>query len=181
MRKYETVDKNSYLCKNEIKKQMKTKNITDKQEIENILRKCAYCTVGLVDEEGNPYTVPMNFAYHEGVIYLHSGYSGSKVEMARKHPQVCVSFCEGHELVYMHKQMACSYSMKSRSVICRGTVHFVEEMEEKRRLLDIFMRHYTDNECGYSEPAVRNVLIWAIKVEKMTCRSFGLRASEANS
>ena len=35
-----------------------------------------------------------------------------------------------HELVYMHRQVACSYSMKSRSVICHGKVHFVEDMEE---------------------------------------------------
>ena len=157
---------------------MKTITITDRKEIENIIRKCAYCNVALTDAEGHPYVFPMNFAYHEGCIYLHSGHEGTKVEMARLHPEVCISFCEGHELVYMHKQMACSYSMKSRSVICRGHVHFVDDATEKRRLLDIFMRHYTDNECSYSEPAVRNVLIWEIRGEEMTCRSFGLRAKE---
>lgn len=157
---------------------MKTISITDRREIEGIINKCPYCTLSMVDAEGNPYAVPMNFAYHEGTIYLHSGYTGSKVEMVRRNPHVCITFCDGHELVYMHKQMACSYSMKSKSVICKGSVRFVEDMYEKRRLLDIFMRHYTDNECGYSEPAVRNVLIWAIEVEEMTCRSFGLRAHE---
>ena len=113
-----------------------------------------------------------------GVIYLHSGPEGSKVEMVTKHPQVCITFCEGHELVYMHRQVACSYSMKSRSVICRGKVHFVEDMEEKRRVLDMLMKQYTENECKYSEPAVRNVKIWEVKVEKISCRSFGLRPSE---
>ena len=157
---------------------MKTVNISDRKELENIINKCAYCTVGLVDAKGEPYVIPMNFAYHEGYIYLHSGYEGSKVEMIKHNPQVCICFCEGHELVYMHKQMACSYSMKSRSVICRGKVEFVEEMEEKRRLLDIFMKHYTDNDCGYSDAAVRNVLMWAGKVEQISGRSFGLRPSE---
>lgn len=157
---------------------MKTIQITNKKEIEAIIKKCAYCNVGLVNENGEPYVIPMNFAYHEGIIYLHSGYSGSKVEMVRRHPQVCITFCDGHELVYMHREMACSYSMKSRSVICRGKVSFIEDMEAKRRALDIFMRHYTDNECGYSDPAVRNVLIWKVPVEEITCRSFGLRANE---
>ena len=143
---------------------MKTITITDPVQIEGIIRKCPYCIVGITDLEGNPYTVPMNFAYQDGVIYLHSGPEGSKVEMATKHPQVCITFCEGHELVYMHRQVACSYSMKSRSVIWR--------------ILDMLMKQYTENECRYAEPAVRNVRIWEVKVEEMSCRSFGLRPSE---
>ena len=98
--------------------------------------------------------------------------------MVARHPQVCINFCEGNELVYMHKQVACSYSMKSRSVICKGKVRFIEAMDEKRRILDLFMKQYTDNVCGYAEPAVRNVKIWEVKVEKISCKSFGLRPSE---
>ena len=157
---------------------MKTQNITDPQEIADIIGRCPYCILSLIDEEGNPYAIPMNFAYHEGVVYLHSGSEGTKMEAVRHNPNVCLTFCEGHELVYIHQQVACSYSMKSRSVVCRGKVHFIEELEEKRRILQIFMRHYTDNECGFSAPAVRNVVIWAIPVTQMTCKSFGLRAAE---
>lgn len=157
---------------------MKTIAITDPAEIEDIIRKCPYCMVGITDLQGNPYVIPMNFAYRDGVIYLHSGPDGGKLEMVKQHPQVCITFCEGHELVYMHRQVACSYSMKSRSVICRGNVRFIEEMDEKRNILDLVMRHYIDYEFKYSEPAVRNVKIWEVKVEKMTCKSFGLRPSE---
>ena len=157
---------------------MKTIAITDPAEIEAIIRKCPYCMVGITDLQGNPYVIPMNFAYRDGVIYLHSGPDGGKLEMVKQHPQVCITFCEGHELVYMHRQMACSYSMKSRSVMCRGNVRFIEEMDEKRNILDLVMRHYVDYEFKYSEPAVRNVRIWGVKVGKMTCKSFGLRPSE---
>ena len=55
---------------------MKTIAITDAAEIEAIIRKCPYCTVGITDPEGNPYVVPMNFAYRDGIIYLHSGPEG---------------------------------------------------------------------------------------------------------
>ena len=105
---------------------MKTITITDRRQIEDIIRKCPYCTVGMTDKEGNPYIVPMNFAWKNDTVYLHSGPEGSKVEMVVRHPQVCINFCEGHELVYMHKQVACSYSMKSRSVICKGKVRFID-------------------------------------------------------
>ena len=66
---------------------MKTIAITELTEIEAIIRKCPYCTVGITDLEGNPYVVPMNFAYRDGIIYLHSGPEGSKVTMAEKHPR----------------------------------------------------------------------------------------------
>lgn len=157
---------------------MKTISITDPKEIEHIIRSCSYCMLGLTDTEGNPYVIPMNFAYENGVIYLHSGQEGGKVTMAERHPEVCITFCEGGELVYMHRQMACSYSMKARSVMCRGQVSFITDPEEKRRAMRLLMQQYTDNECNFSEPAIRNVKVWRIAVEKMTCKSFGLRASE---
>ena len=157
---------------------MKTITITDPLQVEEIIRKCPYCTVSTIDLEGNPYAIPMNFAYQDGVIYLHSGPEGGKIEMVTRYPQVCITFCEGRELVYMHRQVACSYSMKSRSVVCRGKVRFIEEMDEKRQVLDILMKQYTENECGYAEPAVRSVKVWEVRVEKLTCRSFGLRPSE---
>ena len=45
-------------------------------------------------------------------------------------------------------------------------VEFIEDMEEKRRALDIIMRHYTKDQFSYSDPAVRNVKVW-----ESTCRS----------
>lgn len=59
---------------------MKTITITDRRQIEDIIRKCPYCTVGMTDKEGNPYIVPMNFAWENDTVYLHSGPEGNKVE-----------------------------------------------------------------------------------------------------
>lgn len=73
---------------------MKTISITDSQEIEKIIRSCPYCMVGITDQEGRPYVLPMNFAYEEGIIYLHSGPEGGKLEMVRRHPDVCITFCD---------------------------------------------------------------------------------------
>jgi len=157
---------------------MKTITITDQKEIEEIIRKCTCCSVAMVDLEGNPYVIPMNFAYKDHTIYLHSGPEGSKMKMIARHPRVCISFCEGQELVYQSEQIACSYSMRSRSVMCAGEVHFIEELEEKRAALEFFMKQYTDNACGFAKPSLQNVKVWAVKVDKMTCKAFGLRASE---
>ena len=157
---------------------MKTFIIEDKQRIESIILHCDACFVGITDLEGNPYVVPMNFGYENGVLYLHSGPEGSKLEMLEHNNNVCITFSIGHKLVYQHEKVACSYSMRSESAICRGKVTFIEDMDEKRRILDLFMKQYTDNACSYAEPAVRNVKIWEVKVDEISCKSFGLRPSE---
>lgn len=156
---------------------MKTIQMTEQKEMEAVIQSCPYCMLGLIDDDGFPYVIPLNFAYADGVIYLHSGPNGTKQSLLARLPRVCVTFCQGHELVWMHPQMACSYSMKSKSVVCRGRVRPLEE-EEKRHALDLMMRHYTDQPCGYSAPAVRHVQVWAVQVDSMTGRSFGLKPSE---
>lgn len=157
---------------------MKTFIITDKQRLESIILHADSCFVGITDLEGNPYVIPMNFGYKDGVIYLHSGPEGSKVAMLERNNQVCITFSVGHQLVYQHKNVACSYSMRSESAMCRGKVVFIEDMDEKRRALNIIMEHYTDDEFSYSEPAVRNVKVWQVTIEQMTGKVFGLRADE---
>ena len=158
---------------------MKTLRITDPQEIQQIISRCPYCMVGIATAPGQaPYVLPMNFAWEDGTVYLHSGPTGRKLELMKQSPDISLTFCEGHELVWMHEQMACSYSMKSRSVMCHGEAEPVEDLAEKRRILTLLMRHYTDTPCGFSEAAVRHVCIWRVQARDISCRSFGLRPSE---
>ncbi|WP_294470782.1 pyridoxamine 5'-phosphate oxidase family protein [uncultured Bacteroides sp.] len=157
---------------------MKTVIIEDKQRIESIILRCDVCFVGITDLEGNPYVVPMNFGYENGTVYLHSAPEGGKVEMLEHNNHVCITLSHGHNLVYQHEKVACSYSMRSESAMCRGKVTFIEDLDEKRRALDIIMRHYADKEFVYSEPAVRNVKVWQVPVEQMSGKVFGLRANE---
>lgn len=157
---------------------MKTLILEDKQRIESILARCEVCFVGITDLAGNPYVLPMNFGYRDGVLYLHSGPEGSKLEMLARNNNVCITFCTGHEIVYQHPKMACSYSMRSESAVCLGKVRFIEDMEEKRRALDCIMQHYTQNECSYSDPSVRHVKVWEVTIESMTGKEFGRRAYE---
>ena len=99
---------------------MKTIVIEDKQRIESIILQADACFVGITDLEGNPYVVPMNFGYENDTLYLHSGPEGGKIEMLQHNNNVCITFSLGHKLVYQHKQVACSYSMRSESAMCRG-------------------------------------------------------------
>ncbi len=152
---------------------MKTVEITDLKEMEDIIAKCDICYAGFADTDGTPYVIPMNFGYKEGVIYLHSAPEGSSLRILERNNKICVTFSTDHKLVFQHPQVACSYRMKSKSVITWGRVDFEEDFDKKTEALNIIMSQYSDKEFKYSDPAVVNVKIWKIKIEKMTCKAFG--------
>jgi len=152
---------------------MKTLTHTDKEFIEEVIRKCDICSVGMVDEDGVPYVLPMNFGYKDGVVYLHSAQEGRSISILEKNPKVCISFCSDTDLVFQHPKVACSYRMRSKSVIGWGNVVFEDDYNKKVEVLNIIMSQYSDKTFEYSHPAVINVKIWKVELEKVTCKEFG--------
>lgn len=152
---------------------MKTLVHTDKGLIEEVIRKCDVCYVGLADTDGTPYVLPMNFGYQDGVVYLHSAQEGRSISILGRNPRVCVTFCTDRELVFQHPEVACSYRMRSRSVIGWGKARFEEDLERKTDALNVIMRQYSDKKFRYSDPAVKNVKIWIVELEEMNCKEFG--------
>lgn len=141
--------------------------------MEDVIAQCDICFVGLVDKDGSPYVLPMNFGYNDGTIILHSASEGKHIRLIESDNRVCITFCSGGKLLYQHPDVACSYSMQSKSVMCRGKIQFIEDMVEKEAALKLFMKNYSDREFKFSAPAVKNVAVWMIKVDEMTGKSFG--------
>jgi len=152
---------------------MKTVSHNNKDLIESIIRKCDICFIGVVTPDNMPYVLPMNFGFDNDVIYLHSAPSGKVIACLEQNPNICITFSTDHQLAFQHPQVACSYRMKSKSVVAMGRVSFVADMEEKRIALNIIMKQYSEKEFQYSDPAVRNVKIWKVPVDEITCKEFG--------
>ena len=153
---------------------MKTFSLVEKEQFEAIIRTCKLCFVGMADENGIPYVLPMNFGYDDGVIYLHSAQEGRSIRTLEKNSRVCISFCTEPELIRQHPDVACSYRMKAASVICEGSVEFEENFDEKVNVLNIIMKQYIDRSFTYSTPAVNNVKIWKVAIEKVSAKEFGV-------
>lgn len=153
---------------------MKTVVFEDKERIEEVISKSDICFVGMVDTDNTPYVIPMNFGYQDGVLYLHSGPEGRAINILNQNNQVCITFSIDHELVFQHPKVACSYRMKAKSVICYGKVNFIENLDDKRKVLDIIMRHYSGREFEYSDPAVKNVKIWEIPLDRVSAKEYGV-------
>jgi len=146
---------------------MRQRFVTDRSEMEAIIRKCQVCHVAMVDTEGFPYVLPFNFGYDDGVIYLHSARHGKKITVLENNPNVCIEFSTDYELRYQSQQVGCSYTMKYRSVLAYGKVEFIEDPDEKSRIMDIVMRNYSPGNFTYNPPSLKEVHCWIVRIAKM--------------
>ncbi len=153
---------------------MRKVSFNDPKRVKDVISECRVCYAGMVDSSLKPYVVPFNFGYEEGVIYLHSAAKGKKIDILKNNPSVCVAFSTGHELKFINEGVACSYGMKFRSVLAYGNVVFVEDPDEKKRILNVIMKHYTGkDDFSYNMPAVMDVCVYKVMVEEFTGKESG--------
>lgn len=157
---------------------MKTIEITDLSKIETIIAKAKVCYVALCEPTGIPYVFPMNFGYQDGIFYLHSGKEGRKINILHQNRRICLNINVENELVWQHPDVACSYSMRSKSLTVEGEVEFIEDYDKKVEILNLMMQHYTQRKFTYSAPAINNVLVWKVNPQKISCRAFGQSAKK---
>lgn len=144
---------------------------SNKQRLEKIIKQCKVCQVAMVDGD-RPYQVTMNFGYKDKVIYLHSGKKGKKIDILKKNNNVSVMFYTDTELFAYHEQIGCSWRMRYKSVIAYGKLTFIEDFEEKKAALFEIMKTYTQKEVKFSKPAIDNVLVMKVVIERWSGRSF---------
>ncbi len=155
---------------------MRTHFIHDRNEIDAILKQCKTCYVGMsVDDV--PYVLPMNFALDGDRVILHSAQQGRMWETIKKNPKVCINWTLGEELAWQDEQVACSYRVRSKSVIVEGTAEIIDDMDEKERIVKQFMTQYSDLSFKFNAPAIRNVGILLVPIAKITAKEFGAKPS----
>ena len=78
------------------------REITDRQELLDVMARCDVCRLALNDESGYPYVVPLNFGMEErdGTLYLlfHGAMTGTKYDRMERDPRVTFEMDCGHML-----------------------------------------------------------------------------------
>ena len=151
---------------------MRTHLIHDREEIDAILKQCRTCYVAM-SENDVPYVLPMNFAMDGDRVILHSAQSGRMWETIKKNPKVCINWTLGEDLAWQDLEVACSYRVKSKSVIVEGTAEIIDDTNEKERLFRHFMTQYSDLTFKFNAPAIRNVGVIVVPITRLTAKEFG--------
>ncbi len=114
--------------------------VESRDEMETLLREETVGYLGL-SMDGQPYVVPLNYAYVEGKIYFHCALTGKKLDCIRANPQVCFTVARQTGRVRDHEgQDPCH--VDSDSVICTGVARIIETLEERQSVLDAFNRRF---------------------------------------
>jgi len=153
---------------------MRTLFIQNREEIDKIIRACKTCYLAMSDND-LPYVLPMNFALDGDSVILHSAQSGRMWETLKKNQNVCINWTLGEDLAWQDVKVGCSYRVKSRSVLVEGKVEFIDDFDEKTRCMNLMMSQYSDREFKFSKPAIENVGIIKVVIEKITAKEFGAK------
>jgi nitroimidazol reductase NimA-like FMN-containing flavoprotein (pyridoxamine 5'-phosphate oxidase superfamily) len=144
------------------------REITDHSMILQILQSADVCRIAMADDN-IPYIVAMNFglAPHGQALYFHCAHEGKKIHILKKNNTVCFQVDVGHDF-FLH-EVACGCSMKYRSVVGMGTMHFVTDRIEKIEALQIIMHHYTQKWGHvFKEPMIDKTTILRLDIKKIT-------------
>ena len=146
----------------------KDREITDFNEMIEIVKKCDSCVLAL-NEEGFPYLIPMNFGMdiEDGQLYLyfHCASEGKKLDLIRKDNRVSFEMDCEHKLVLQEEEMECT--MGYASVIGQGTIEFVAE-EDKLQALKVLMRQYRSEDFQFDTRMLKVTTVLKMKVIHMT-------------
>ena len=128
-----------------------------------------------MSENGFPYVLPMNFALDGDFVILHSAQSGRMWETLKKNQNVCINWTLGEDIKWQNVTVGCSYRVQSKSVLVEGKAEFVNDFNEKTRCLELLMAQYSEREFKFSKPAVENVGIIKVAIEKISAKEFGAK------
>jgi len=140
---------------------------TDREIIDAIIRRASVCRIGLCDD-GRPYVVPVCFGYEDDTLYFHSAPRGRKLDVLRQNSAVCFEFDVDLEIV--PSKSACEWSMRYRSVVGFGDASLVEDLEEKRKALDVIVAQYGGQPTEYPASTLGKTAVVKIEVQSMTAK-----------
>ena len=146
------------------------REIKDRQEIYDVLRKCDVIRLG-INTPDYPYVVPMNFGMEtEGdnlMLWLHSATEGLKLERIKEDNRVGFEADCSHKLIV--NEAACKFTMEYESVIGCGNIVICSDDDDKLRGLSAIMRQYApDNDFTFPKPALAAVCVLRLDVLQIT-------------
>ncbi|MDY4747431.1 MAG: pyridoxamine 5'-phosphate oxidase family protein [Candidatus Fimisoma sp.] len=101
------------------------KQLLSEQETLRVLEEGKTGIVGVLGDDGYPYTVPINYVSLEDKIYFHSAKKGHKVDAIAKEPKVSMTVVEKDDVVSRE------FTTYFRSIQLFGKAYVVEDEAER--------------------------------------------------
>src|SRR5919107_2700648 len=124
---------------------VKKYEIHSKHKMIEFLNSQSVGRIASLDSNGYPQVIPMNFVFHNAVVYMHSHPFGEKLDNIQRNPNVGfevdqhICFLPSY---YFHPSDASQADTLYISVVIKGKASIVEDNEEKASALNALMKKY---------------------------------------
>ena len=152
----------------------KDREITDPKIIEEFLSSQHVIRIGFFDKKNEEvYIVPVNYGHilndNQYIFYFHGGKGGRKYELSKEEPNVGFEIDGNYKVI--EGTEACKYSANYQSIIGNGKVKILQDLEEKKKGLDVIMKHTTGkSNFEYNPRMLENVQVYQLTVSKLSCK-----------
>ncbi len=149
----------------------KEREITERDEIIAVMKKCDSVTLALNDSDGWPYAVKLNFGLDvesDGTIrlYFHSAQEGHKLDLMRADSRAAFEMDCSHQLQYFPERGFCT--MAYESVAGRGRIRFLAEDEKQAALEKLMQQYHPSGESGFNPAAIPITAVYCLSVESVS-------------
>lgn len=117
-------------------------HIEDKESLLEILNSCEYGTLSLIDGD-SPYSVPLNFSWHDESIIFHGANEGKKIALITQNPKASFSVVKPYSFIpsyFSDTTSACPATQFFASIIFDGEVKIINDLEKKAAALNSLMQ-----------------------------------------
>ncbi|MEW5911726.1 MAG: pyridoxamine 5'-phosphate oxidase family protein [Thermodesulfobacteriota bacterium] len=142
------------------------KQLRQPAELEDILRRGEVLRLAM-SRYDQPYLVPLNYVFHQGRIYMHTGHQGYKHWYLEANPRVCFEVTV--DAAPVPAPLPCKWDYRYRSIIGFGRVSVVHDEAERLEGLGALTRRFMGPEAPeMAEEALGRACVLRLDIESMT-------------
>ena len=142
------------------------KQLLSKEETIEILNSCTAGVLGVIGDDGYPYTVPVSYAYKDKKIFIHSAIKGHKIDSIIKNDKVSFTVIDKDEVIQE------TFTSHFRSVIIFGRGRIIKEDSEKQSALESLVEKYSPDYIKEGKEEIKKdwdrVSLIEIEIQHMT-------------
>lgn len=142
------------------------KQLLTREEAIDILKSCTSGVLGVIGDEGYPYTVPVSYTIKDDKIFIHSAKEGHKIDSIKRNDKV--SFC----VIEKDEVIQSTFTTHFKSVSVFGRARIITDNSEKRHALESLIEKYSPDYVKEGQQEIEKgwdrVCLIEVKIEHMT-------------
>ena len=156
-----------------MQREMRRKNqqLSESEAI-NVLERGTSGVLALCGADGQPYAVPLSYAYREGRLYFHCALTGHKVDLLSQNARA--SFCVIDQDLVVPE----AYTTHYRSVIAFGEMQELTDDTQKREALLVLSNRYAPHQPELHEQEINKYFSRTLVLEMTVDLLTGKEARE---